>query len=75
LSHSLIIVKLLDIADDGFVSLMSEDGSETKADLKLPEGELGQKIREEFDKGIDLTVTVLASMDKEQIMEYKVSTK
>lgn len=37
----------LDISDDGFLSLMGEDG-ETKDDVKLPEGEVGEKIEKLF---------------------------
>jgi translation initiation factor 5A len=33
----------LDITDDGFLSLMSDDGT-TKDDVKMPEGEVGEKI-------------------------------
>lgn len=33
----------LDITDDGFLSLMSDDGS-TKDDVKLPDNEIGEKI-------------------------------
>jgi translation initiation factor 5A len=43
----------LDITDDGFLSLMSDDGS-TKDDVKLPEGEVGEKITKLFtDDGKD----------------------
>jgi translation initiation factor 5A len=45
--------QLLDIADDGFLSLMGDDGS-TKDDVKLPEGEIGDKITKLFtDEGKD----------------------
>ena len=37
----------LDITDDGFLSLMSEDGT-TKDDVKAPEGEVGEKINRLF---------------------------
>lgn len=37
----------LDISDDGFLSLMSDDG-ETKDDVKQPEGEVGEKIERLF---------------------------
>jgi len=41
----------LDI-DDDFLSLMSE-GGDTKDDVKLPDGEVGQKIRALFDSDKD----------------------
>lgn len=43
----------LDITDDGFLSLMSDDGG-TKDDVKVPEGEAGDKINKLFtDEGKD----------------------
>ena len=43
----------LDVTDDGFLSLMSEDGS-TKDDVKVPDGEVGDKINKLFtDDGKD----------------------
>lgn len=55
---------LLDISDDGFVSLMSENG-DTKDDLTLPSGtddldKLAIQIKDDFDAGKELTVSVLA---------------
>jgi translation initiation factor 5A len=35
------------VTDDGFLSLMSDDGS-TKEDVKLPDGEVGDKINKLF---------------------------
>lgn len=40
----LLSMQLIDISDDGFLSLMAESG-ETRDDLKLPEGEVGDEIR------------------------------
>ena len=33
---------LMDISDDGFVSLLDEDKNETRDDIKLPAGDLGK---------------------------------
>merc|ERR1711915_656676 len=38
---------LLNISDDGFLSLMADDG-ETKDDVKVPDGEVGEKIEKLF---------------------------
>ncbi len=43
----LILYEKLDVSDDGFLSLMSDDG-ETKDDVKVPEGEIGEKIERLF---------------------------
>lgn len=37
----------LDISDDGFFSLMADDG-ETKDDVKVPDGEVGEKVEKLF---------------------------
>jgi translation initiation factor 5A len=39
----------LDVTDDGFLSLMDESGA-TKDDVKLPEGEIGDKINKMFNE-------------------------
>lgn len=52
--------QLLDISDDGFLSLMSDDG-ETKDDVKLPDGEVGDKITKLFKTEEKDTSTLLPS--------------
>ena len=37
----------LDISDDNFLSLMADDGA-MKDDVKVPEGEVGEKIEKLF---------------------------
>ena len=37
----------LDISDDGFLSLMNDDG-DTKDDVRMPDGEIGEKINKLF---------------------------
>ncbi|KAJ3101667.1 Eukaryotic translation initiation factor 5A [Phlyctochytrium planicorne] len=61
--------QLLDI-DEGFLSLMTSDGG-TKDDVKLPDGELGEKIQAEFSDGKDLVVTVVTAMGEEMALAYK----
>mmetsp|Transcript_30894 Transcript_30894/g.52856 ORF Transcript_30894/g.52856 Transcript_30894/m.52856 type:complete len:146 (-) Transcript_30894:97-534(-) len=61
---------LLDISDDDFLSLMMPDGS-TKEDLKIPEGEIGEKLREAFNNGKEVTVQVLSAMGMEQAKSFK----
>jgi translation initiation factor 5A len=63
--------QLMDITNDGFVSLMA-DNADTREDLRLPEGELGDKIREEFEKGTSqVLVTVMSAVGEEQIVAVK----
>ncbi|KAG0283129.1 Eukaryotic translation initiation factor 5A [Linnemannia gamsii] len=56
--------------DDGFLSLLTDSGS-TKDDVKLPEGELGQKIQADFEDGKELLITIAASMGEEGATSYK----
>ncbi|KAF2154081.1 eukaryotic translation initiation factor 5A-2 [Myriangium duriaei CBS 260.36] len=67
--------QLLDVTDDGFLSLMSEDGS-TKDDVKLPDGEVGDKINKMFtEDGKDTNVIVLTAMGEEAAIDAKEAPK
>jgi len=63
--------QLIDISEDGFVSLLTSDGN-TKDDLRLPTDEtLVAQIKEGFESGKDLVVTVQSAMGEEQICALK----
>ncbi|RDX91341.1 hypothetical protein CR513_26696, partial [Mucuna pruriens] len=63
--------QLIDISEDGFVSLLTETGG-TKDDLRLPTDEnLLSQIKEGFSEGKDLVVSVMSSMGEEQICGLK----
>lgn len=47
--------QLTDISDDGYLTLMSDNG-DIREDLKLPEGDLGISLRNDFDNGKELLV-------------------
>ncbi|EAT86932.1 eukaryotic translation initiation factor 5 subunit A [Parastagonospora nodorum] len=67
--------QLLDVTDDGFLSLMSDDGS-TKDDVKVPEGEVGTKIQKMFtEEGKDINVIVLTAMGEEAAIDAKEAPK
>jgi hypothetical protein len=51
--------------DDGFLNLMTQDGT-AKDDVKVPEGDLGKQIETEFESGKDLLVTIVSAMGEEQ---------
>lgn len=40
----------LDITDDDFLSLMDDDTGATKDDVKIPDGEVGDKIKKLFQE-------------------------
>jgi len=60
--------------DDGFMSLMLPDGS-TKDDVRVPEGELGEKLQGDFDDSKDLMVTIIAAMGEEACISFKEAPK
>ncbi|GAA0186899.1 hypothetical protein Leryth_020557 [Lithospermum erythrorhizon] len=63
--------QLIDIAEDGFVSLLTDSG-QTKDDLKLPTDEaLLKQMKDAFAEGKDLIVSVMSAMGEEQICGLK----
>ncbi|KAH0459398.1 hypothetical protein IEQ34_012212 [Dendrobium chrysotoxum] len=63
--------QLIDISEDGFVSLLTENGN-TKDDLRLPtDDNLLAQIKDGFAEGKDLVVTVMSAMGEEQICALK----
>jgi translation initiation factor 5A len=66
---------LLDITEDGFVSLMMDNG-ETREDLMLPnqteeDNKLADQIQKDFEDGKELTLSVLKAMEDEKIIASK----
>lgn len=49
LTNWLLFFSQLDVTDDGFLSLMT-DGGDTKDDVKVPGGEVGERIEKLFKK-------------------------
>lgn len=60
--------------DDGFLSLMLPSG-ETKDDVKVPEGELGEEIQAAFDDGKDFLVCVIKALGEEAVISWKEAPK
>ncbi|KAL2021942.1 hypothetical protein VTK56DRAFT_6361 [Thermocarpiscus australiensis] len=66
---------LIDISDDGYLSLMTSDG-DTKDDVKLPEGELGARITKMFkEEEKDTLITIQTAMGEEAAIDCKEGTK
>lgn len=57
--------------DDGYLSLFDHDSAETRYDLKLPEGELGNEIKTKVEKEELFMVTVLSAIGEEGIISIK----
>ncbi|KAL4951472.1 translation protein SH3-like domain-containing protein [Aspergillus filifer] len=67
--------QLLDVSEDGFLSLMDDNGN-TKDDVKVPEGEVGDRINKMFtEEGKDCNVVILTSMGEQACMEVKEAPK
>jgi len=64
---------LIDI-DGDFLSLMDDMG-ETRDDIKIPEGELGDEIKERFGNDEGLLISVLSAMDEECAVAVKNQAK
>ena len=52
--------------DEDFLNLMDNEGT-SKDDVKVPEGDIGDQIRADFDAGKDLMVTIVSAMNEEQV--------
>ncbi|CAI5440651.1 unnamed protein product [Caenorhabditis angaria] len=67
---------LLMAIDDGYANLMDPETCEEKNDLKMPDNEIGQQIRDalEKDEGTVL-VQVVSACGEEAVLGWKVSTK
>lgn len=62
---------VLDIDEDGALSLM-DDSSEQKDDVNLPpDDKLAEDIKEAFDDGKELIVSVISAMGEEQVISFK----
>lgn len=63
---------LLNVGRDGFLTLFdtaAAGGGAEKIDVRVPEGELGEKIRGKFSEGKDCSVVVLGAMGQEIAVE------
>ncbi|PIG86558.1 gibberellin 3-beta hydroxylase [Aspergillus arachidicola] len=65
--------ELVDI-DEGFLNLIAQDGM-AKDDVKVPDGEIGKQIQQDFDAGKNLIITVLSAMGEEQAISGKEADK
>jgi len=67
--------QLIDISDDDYLTLMMDTG-ELRDDIKLPDGDLGNEIKNKFQlEGGDLLLTVLCAMGEEMVVATKQNQK
>lgn len=55
---------------DGEYLTLLDDKIE-KGDVKVPDGELGEKLKADFEDDIPLIVTVIGAMGQEQVIQFK----
>ncbi len=65
--------QLLDI-EEGFLILMGENG-ETRADIKIPENDIGKEIQAKHVAEAEILVTVLSACGDEMAIGHKPMTK
>ncbi|XP_060078105.1 eukaryotic translation initiation factor 5A-1-like [Ylistrum balloti] len=62
--------QVVDIStDDGYMSLL--DGAGELSQVRTPQGDLGKDIKEKFEKGDDLTVTLINAMGEVAVQSVK----
>jgi translation initiation factor 5A len=64
--------QLLNIDEENYLTML-DDKSDQRADLRIDpdDDDIHKKLKEEFDDGKDLTVTVLAAMSTEKVIAFK----
>ena len=62
---------LLDIANDGFISLFHVETGETKDDVRVPIGDVGEKLTKLFGEKKEVRVVIQAAMGDEAVIEVK----
>ena len=64
----------MDISDDGFLSLMEGNG-DVRDDIKVPDSDVGKEIKDKFEKGDEVLVTILKAMGEELAISCKNAPK
>jgi len=59
--------------DDGYLSLMNDAG-DIRDDLKCPDDEVGNEIREAIDNEKEILVTSLSAVGEEAVIATKANT-
>jgi len=65
--------QLLDI-EDAFLFLITADG-DIKDDVKVPDGDLGEKIQSDFDDGKDVIISIISAEGEENVISHKDAPK
>ncbi|KYR01903.1 eukaryotic translation initiation factor 5A [Tieghemostelium lacteum] len=65
---------VVDVTDDGFLSLMDSDGA-MKEDLKCPDDDLGAQIQKMIGEGKEVSIGVLSALGNEGVVTVKEAPK
>ena len=60
------------ISEDGYLSLVNEAG-DLREDIQLPSGELGNDLKNAYERDQNLIVQTTCAMGEEHVSSYKVS--
>ena len=65
--------QLLDIDEDGYVTLFDDETNESTEDQKLRDKKVDLDIKKNFEEGKDLIVTVISAMGESAVIDFKES--
>ena len=65
--------QLVDIDEDGYITLFDEETNETSEDQKLRDKKIDVDIKKNFEEGKDLIVTVISAMGESAVIDFKES--
>ncbi len=65
--------QLVDIDEDGYVTLFNEETNETTEDQKLRDKKVDIDIKKNFEEGKLLIVTVISAMGESAVIDFKES--
>ena len=65
--------QLVDIDEDGYITLFDEEINETTEDQKLRDKKVDIDIKKNFEEGKELIVTVISAMGESAVIDFKES--
>lgn len=65
--------QLIDIDDEGYLTLFDEETNETREDQKLRDKKLDRELLKEFKEEKEIIVTIISSMGESAVVDYKIS--
>lgn len=66
------LINIDDSEEPAYLTLMSNKQT-VRMDVQLPQNEIGEKIKQEFNNGKDVTIIVQKAMSQEAVLSYKIN--